>query len=750
MSSTYHDPKDYLSKPDHTDRGPAIDHGNRRTYEETSERMNDRIGGRTDESERTTEAVGRRAQELLERAIGPDATFRADQREAIERLVRNEERLLLVQRTGWGKSTVYFIATKLRRERGHGPTLIVSPLLALMHNQIQDAEEQLGLRAFTINSNNTDEWEAATEAVVEGQCDLLLISPERLANAEFREDILLSMDEEFGMLVVDEAHCISDWGHDFRPDYRRIRRILRAFPDHIPVVATTATANDRVVEDITSQVQDLRTIRGDLVRESLRIQANRIDSRARRLAWLAENVPELPSSGIVYCLTVDDVEAVASWLEKRGLDVAPYHGGIEGDRRRELEERLLENDVDGLVATNALGMGFNKPDLGWVVHFQRPPNLIRYYQEIGRAGRGLDEAVAVLLAGEGDDEVAEYFIESAFPEPEHFETVLATIEASEEPLSRYDLLSRANVSWRAATRCLHMLRVDNAIVKVSGGYERTGVDWSYDHDRFESVTRLRWAELERIDRFTRTDDCLTRFIDDELDGSLEGDCERCANCTGPFVPTDVEDEALVDAAVAHYKAESWSEIAPRYFLPTTDGRRKIDEERKPEPGRALCEYGDPGYGELVSRDRNDGRRYSQELVDAAVRFIDSAWDPSPAPTWVTAVPSTTGDDSQENGGEENDVVADLARRIADGLDLEYDRAVRRTADIRPQHELANSYLKRWNVDGAFETTDAVRPDPVLVVDDTVGSRWTFTEVSMTLRDAGSGPVYPFALATWHG
>ena len=727
--------------------------------------MNDRTGGRTEESERTTEAVGRRAQELLERAIGPDATFRPDQREAIERLVRNEERLLLVQRTGWGKSTVYFIATKLRRERGHGPTLIVSPLLALMHNQIQDAEEQLDLHAVTINSNNTDEWEAATEAVVDGRCDLLLISPERLSNAEFREDILLGMDEEFGMLVVDEAHCISDWGHDFRPDYRRIRRILRSFPDHIPVAATTATANDRVVEDITSQVPGLRTLRGDLVRNSLRIQANPIDSRARRLAWLAETVPELPSSGIVYCLTVDDVETVAAWLEQRGLDVAAYHGGMDGDRRRELEDRLLKNEVDGLVATNALGMGFNKPDLGWVVHFQRPPNLIRYYQEIGRAGRGLDEAVAVLLAGEGDDEVAEYFIESAFPEPETFETVLSTIAESEEPLTKYDLLSRANVSWRAATRCLHMLRVDNAIVKVDGGYERTGVDWSYDHERFESVTRLRRAELERIDAFTRTDDCLTRFIDDELDGSLEDDCGRCANCAGPFVPTDVQDERMVDAAIAHYKAESWSEIAPRYYLPTMDGRSKIDDARKPEPGRALCEYGDPGYGQLVSRDRDDGGRYSQELIDAAVRFIDSRWDPSPPPVWVTAVPSTTGTEPVANGsggsdvvatdgaqsdGFEIDPVADLARHIAAGLDLEYDRAVVQTADIRPQHELANPSQKRWNVDGAFEATDAVRPEPVLLIDDTVGSRWTFTEVAMTLRDAGSGPVYPFALAEWHG
>jgi ATP-dependent DNA helicase RecQ len=259
----------------------------------------------------SNDEIRRRAQQFLEQSIGPSAEFRPDQWDAINNLVTDKERLLLVQRTGWGKSTVYFIATKLLREQGHGPTLIISPLLALMHNQIQDAEQQLGLDAWTINSNNMEEWTEAKDAVVEGSCDLLLISPERLANTEFQEDVLVEMDEEFGMLVVDEAHCISDWGHDFRPDYRRIKRILQELPDHIPVAATTATANDRVVDDVTDQVPDLRAIRGDLVRDSLRIQTIEIGSRARRLAWLAENVPDLPSSGIVYCLTTDEVETVA-------------------------------------------------------------------------------------------------------------------------------------------------------------------------------------------------------------------------------------------------------------------------------------------------------------------------------------------------------------------------------------------------------------------------------------------------------
>ncbi|GAB7012955.1 RecQ family ATP-dependent DNA helicase [Halolamina salina] len=675
-----------------------------------------------------------RAQALLERSISPDAEFRPQQWEAINRLVDRNQRLLLVQRTGWGKSTVYFIATKLLREQGAGPTLIVSPLLSLMRNQIQDAENQLGLNAWTINSNNTEDWDEAREAVVNGECDILLISPERLANTEFRENILLEMDDEFGLLVVDEAHCISDWGHDFRPDYRRIRRILQNFPDHIPVAATTATANDRVVDDITDQVPNLHTIRGELVRDSLHIQTIELDSRAERMAWVAENIGGFEHAGIIYCLTTGEVETVAAWLQNTGYDVEPYHGGMDGDRRQALEARLMDNDVDALVATNALGMGFNKPDLGWVIHYQRPPNLIRYYQEIGRAGRDLDESYAVLLSGDEDDRIAKYFIENAFPDPEDFHAVLTTLENSDEQLYKYELLKRVDVAWKAATTCLNILRVENAIIKGENGFERTSKDWSYDHDRIESVTQHRWDELERIQEFVATDECLTRFIDDELDGSLDTNCGQCANCAGDFVPRSVQNHDLVDDAVEHYREEAASEISARYYMPEENGRSKISESRKPEDGRVLCTYGDPGWGARVKAQRGSDQ-YDDNLVDAAVEQIKT-WDPSPAPEWVTAIPTR----------ENSDQVSSLADRIADELGLPYLNILEQTEEIQPQHELANSYQKRWNIDGSMDTNGPVMSEPVLLIDDIVDSRWTLTEASMVLRDDGSGTVHPFALA----
>lgn len=621
------------------------------------------------------------AQRLLAQSIGPDADFRAQQWDAIDRLVNDKDRLLLVQRTGWGKSTVYFIATKLLRAQGEGPTLIISPLLALMHNQIQDAEQQLGLEARTIHSNNTDEWGETKQSVVDGSCDLLLISPERPAKQEFQEEVLLEMEDEFGLLVVDEAHCISDWGHDFRPDYRRIKRILQELPDHIPVAATTATANDRVVDDVTQQVPDLDVIRGDLVRESLRIQTIEIESRAERLTWVVENIQDVPSSGIVYCLTTDEVEIVADWLNRQGLNVSPYHGGIDGDRRRELEEKLMANEVDALVATNALGMGFNKPDLGWVIHFQRPPNLIRYYQEIGRAGRGLDEAFAVMLSGEEDDEIADYFIEQAFPTSTEFEAVLSVLEECDRPLYKYEILQRVDVSRKSTTKCLNILRVENAVIRVDDGFERTSKDWSYDYDRLESITEQRYEELAQIQEFVTTDSCLTKFIDDVLDGSLESTCGRCANCTENFFPTGAQNEDLVQAAVEHYREASWEELSPRYFKPQRNGgKTKIAESRKPADGRILCQYGNPGLGTLVSEHDGTDDPYSEELVTAAVEHIQEDWQPSPAPEWVTAVPSESG----------TDAVTDIAKRIAKRLGLPYDQALRKVDSTVPQHNLSVS------------------------------------------------------------
>lgn len=699
------------------------------------------LSSRNTDSVSSPRVTKHQAQKLLKESIGADAEFRPQQWEAISRLVNEKERLLIVQRTGWGKSTVYFIATRLFRDQGAGPTLIISPLLSLMRNQITKAEQQLNLNAITINSNNEEKWDEAKQAVISSTCDLLLISPERLANPEFRRDILNEMEQGFGMLVIDEAHCISDWGHDFRPDYQRIKRIIKRLPDNIPVAATTATANDRVVEDVISQLPDLTPIRGTLVRDSLKIQTIKLGSRERRLAWLAENVTETPVSGVIYCLTTNEVEHVADWLTSRGLDVLPYHGRLDDEIRREREENLLNNEVDALVATNALGMGFDKPDLGFVIHFQRPPNLIRYYQEIGRAGRDLDEAYAILLSGEEDDDIAEYFIESAFPAPEDFETVLSIIEASENPLYRRQILKITDISWQRMNRCLNILQVEGAISREEEGYVRTANPWQYDHQRFEQVTERRWKELERIKQFVGTDECLAQFVDDELDGGLDEPCGQCANCDGNFLPTTVQNEDLIHEAIEHYQNDGWTIIEPRKQRHRRDGSRdQIPESARPEPGRALCIWDDPGWGTEVREGKYEYGRFSDGLVEAAAAFISEEWSLSPEPKWIAAVPSTSTDG----------VVTDFASRLAKQLEIPFIDCMKKVENTRPQKSLANSYQKCWNVEDAFDTTDRVRRGAVLLVDDVVASRWTLTETAKELRLAGSGPVYPFALAERRG
>lgn len=646
-----------------------------------------------------------------------------------------------MQRTGWGKSTVYFIATRFLRDQGKGPTLIISPLLSLMRNQIQDAKADLDLRAITINSNNEDEWDEAKESVVEEKCDLLLVSPERLANQEFRSEVLDEMEQGFGMLVVDEAHCISDWGHDFRPDYRRIKRIVERLPENIPVAATTATANDRVVEDVTNQLPDLEPLRGRLVRDSLHIQTIELDTREERLAWLAENVTETPVSGIVYCLTTSEVERVAEWLSDYGIDAKPYHSKIESEQRRNFEEQLMNNEVDALVATNALGMGFNKPDLGFVIHFQRPPNLIRYYQEIGRAGRDLEDAYAILLSGDEDDDIAEYFIESAFPNPGDFEDVLSAIEQSDEPLHRRAIMKRVDVSWKKTNKCLDMLQVEGAVAWDDGGYVRTANPWSYDYERVERVTEQRWTELEKIQEFVDTDQCLTRFIDDELDGDLDDDCGHCATCSEKFLPSTVKDDDLIDEAIEHYRSQGWDEIRPRKRIHEKYGTYKtISEDERLEPGRFLSIWDDPGWGRLVRKGKYEDGRFDADLVDATLELITDEWQPQPKPSWVTAVPSTT------NEG----LIADFAKRVADKLGIPFIPAIEKVRETRPQKEMENSYQKCWNVQDAFEVNENMQEGPVLLIDDIVASRWTLTEVGTSLRRAGSGPVYPFALAERRG
>src|SRR4051812_7632339 len=473
-----------------------------------------------------------RADELLKLLAGPNATFREHQREAIEDLVADRRRVLCVQRTGWGKSAVYFIATKLLRETGEGPTLLISPLLALMRNQIE-AAERLGLRAHTINSTNRDDWDAVRDMLDRDEVDLLLISPERLNNRKFRDTMLPLFAERVGLLVIDEAHCVSDWGHDFRPDYRRIREALERLRPDAAVLCTTATANDRVVADVVDQLSagggELRTYRGELSRSSLRLEVVNLPSQAERLAWLARWLPEFPGSGIVYCLTKRDTESVAEWLKGRGISAVAYSGETDDAARIEAERMLLANEVKAVVATSALGMGYDKPDLGFVVHYQAPSSAIAYYQQVGRAGRALEEAHAVLLRGLEDRNIQDWFISTAFPPREKAEAVVELIANADRPVKLAELTSAVNLGQMRLGAMLKVLDVEGAVT-YDRGWVRTDEPWVYEERRYQQVTALRRAEQDAMERYGTDGACLMRTLQGQLDDPRAEDCGRCAAC----------------------------------------------------------------------------------------------------------------------------------------------------------------------------------------------------------------------------
>jgi ATP-dependent DNA helicase RecQ len=677
-----------------------------------------------------------RADELLHRLTGdPAAEFRVGQREAIERLVDRRGRVLVVQRTGWGKSGVYFIATRLLRDSGAGPTVLVSPLLALMRNQIE-AAERAGVRAATINSENRDDWDGIEERVERGDVDLLLISPERLNNPRFRRDVLPRLTSTIGLLVIDEAHCISDWGHDFRPDYRRLARILQLLPAGVPVLCTTATANDRVVNDIVDQLgNELEVVRGPLVRESLSLAAVELAEPARRLAWLAHVIPTLPGTGIVYCLTIADARRVAKWLRTRGIDAQAYSGESEIEDRISIENALLNNEVKVVVATSALGMGFDKPDLSFVIHYQSPGSPIAYYQQVGRAGRQLDHAHGVLLCGREDVEIQDYFIRTAFPPREQAERVIALLETRAAPTSITAIEAEVNARRSRIDNMLKVLEVEGAVERADGGWLRTVDAWSYDEERVEQVTALRRVEQESMVEYAATSGCRMQFLLAELDDHLAEPCGRCDNCNNDVRWTDAPAE--VEEAAAEFLRSSVVEIEPRKQWPAGIGepRGRIPIDVQLASGRALGVFGDGGWGSRVKYARNNLDRYGDELVAAAVTLI-RRWSPDPAPRWVACVPSVG----------EHDRVTAFARELAHALQLPFVAVAKRTRAGQPQREMENSAQQFRNVHGAFALEGAVSDEPVLLVDDTFDSRWTLTAIGVALRNAGSGTVHPFVLA----
>ena len=682
------------------------------------------------------------AQLLLQTALNEsNAEFRDGQWSAISELLQKNSRLLVVQRTGWGKSLVYFIATKLLRDRGSGVTLLISPLLALMRNQIA-AAQRIGVKAATVNSSNKKDWSQIKAQLLADQIDILLISPERLANQDFLNDVLLPISQNIGLFVVDEAHCISDWGHDFRPDYRRIVRILQALPPNIPVLATTATANNRVVDDIKHQLgSTLKISRGALTRDSLQLQNIYLPNQATRMAWLAEILPKIAGSGIIYTLTVADAERLTDWLTIRGINAQAYHGKLDTQIRETLEDRLLNNEIKVLVATTALGMGFDKPDLAFVIHYQRPSSVVHYYQQVGRAGRAVDRAYGILLNGKEDDEIANYFINTAFPPQAHTQKVLAALDEAEDGYSVAKLQIQLNLSSGQINKVLKLLSLESPapVTKQGSKWYATAINYQPDRAKIEELTKIRRLEQAQMQQYMASEQCLMAFLANALDDPHPQPCGKCAACLGKdLLPTEYSIETVNDAIVYLLKSDRSFEPRKRWLqaLSTYQFSGNIKSELQAQTGRALSLWGDAGWGELVKRGKYQDNHFDDALVQGTIEMIQR-WRPQPIPTWITCVSSLV----------RPQLVPNFARRLANQLGLPFKPAVVKVRQNQPQKEMNNSYQQARNLDGVFEIDPSqINPGAVFLIDDVVDSRWTFTVIAALLRRAGSGPVFPVALA----
>ncbi|NHA67540.1 RecQ family ATP-dependent DNA helicase [Phycicoccus flavus] len=693
--------------------------------------------------------VTERARTALRRLVGrDDVDFRDGQLEAVSALVADHARVLVVQRTGWGKSAVYFVATALRRAEGAGPTVIISPLLALMRDQIA-AAGRAGIRAVTMNSANAQDWDEVRRALADDEVDVLLVSPERLNNPRFRDEQLPDLARRCGLLVVDEAHCVSDWGHDFRPDYRRIRDLLTELPDDVPVLATTATANARVVADVEEQLgvggRPVLTVRGGLARDSLRLGVLRSMSPEQRLGWLLAHLDELPGSGIVYALTVSTAEDVAASLAEAGHPVAAYTGRTDPADRERLEGMLRRNEVKALVATSALGMGFDKPDLGFVVHLGAPNSPVAYYQQVGRAGRATDRADVLLLPGPEDRDIWQYFASVSMPREEQATAVLTALAEAGRPLSTAALETAVDVRRTRLELLLKVLDVDGAVQRVSGGWTSTGRPWEYDAERYDRVAATRRDEQQLMVDYERTEDCRMAFLQRTLDDDSAVPCGRCDGCAGPWYPTDVPDrvvgaarERLQRVGVAVDARAQWPTGMDRIGVPV---KGKIAPGEQAEPGRALARLSDLGWGQRLREVLREDGPASPELLRACVPVL-AEWGWAERPVAVVAMPSRTHPQLVQS------LAAGLAEmgRLRPLGSLSY-------AHDGPTGEMGGNSAYRlagvWDRVVAGPDLAAALdgcPGPVLLVDDVVSSRWTLTVAARALRLAGAPGVLPFALA----
>lgn len=671
--------------------------------------------------------------EIIKQLFGENATFREGQYEAIEATM-TKKRTLVVQRTGWGKSLVYFACTKMMREKGHGVTFVVSPLLVLMKNQLE-AAQRLGLKCDSLNSDTSDRREQIIDSLKKNELDLVLITPETLFSPDIQKEI---KSIKIGLMVIDEAHCISDWGHDFRLEYGRLREVIKYLPSSVPLLATTATANNRVVSDLERQLGDnVFVSRGPLTRDSLSIQVLHMPSRVERYAWILENISKLEGNGIIYCLTQRDCDYLADFLTQNGISALAYYSSeTRAEENKIAEEKFKNNEIKAIVATIKLGMGYDKGDIAFVIHYQMPSNIVSYYQQIGRAGRSIDRAYTFLMCGREDMDIINYFISTAFPTQDEADRIIDFI-LENDGARLYQIESELNIRSNRLKKAIAFLLNDGYIMKDRATYYLTPKPYFYDKEHYDAITEIRKREAKQMLDLTKTSECYSKYIVNCLDDNTQSVCGRCSNCIGHQIISENVSIKYKDIA-SEYINKMITVIEPRKRWVLSEATEPKMLEFVNKEGLCVAKYGEVGYGELVKNGKQSKeQRFCWELVGKATQVLKNVISENGI-EYITCVPSNR-----------SDIVLDFTKRLADSCKLTFVELLEKN-DAPPQREMENSAFQCANAFKSFKLKgNTAPPKKVILVDDVVDSRWTLTVCGHRIMEAGCEEVYPFALADWN-
>jgi len=658
------------------------------------------------------------AEQLLKRTFN-FSNFYDEQWLTIEKIL-NGERVLLIERTGYGKSLCFqFPATIFP-----GTTVIFSPLIALMRDQVKKLTT-LGIPAKCVNSEQTPEENSQTiKEAIQGTVKILYIAPERQENNEW---IDATRQMNLSMVVVDEAHCISVWGHDFRPAFKRIVNLVNLLPKGLPVLATTATATKRVEQDIARQIgNNITIIRGNLMRENLHLFVIKVSSEDEKLIWLGKNLNQIRGSGIIYTGTRVETETYSKWFEYLNISCTGYNAGLDGTSRIEIENGFMTNKWKCIISTNALGMGIDKPDIRFIIHTQFPQSPIHYYQEIGRAGRDGKPSFIILLYNPKDRDLPEAFIEGGRPPLKKYEKVINA--AKQELLGEKELMKKTNLKQNQI-RVIKADLIEQGIIREvmigkNKKYEFVPNSKPLDPKTFEELRDAKLNDLDKMIEYAETGGSRMKFLCDYLGDNASHSFSNCDN-TGltKIVPS-----------VSSEWTDKLREFRENYF-PELQAESKNSNNVN---GVAASYYGDSNVGAAIHRSKyENGGDFPDFLLRLFLKAYRKKFGQEKFDLIVYVPPTVSGE-----------LVKNFAIRVSEVLQIPISHGLIKSKATREQKIFENTILKADNVIDAFtfDNPNQLSGKRILLIDDIFDSGATIKEVGKLLTKFGAIKIAPVVIA----